>query len=600
MKFSVNITIIFVACFSVSSFADYVQRYQVEIDYNMPNQVNDAPPSSRSDNNQKLTTREREVREQKQTVEDARQRNSHLKSIVETRASEIARDLVKDWRAKKELDVEPQKPSFRDFHGYKITTNNLGAVAKGISELEESLSLSNNVETREFLSQNEIPRMLRAQEHVQLHKLPTFKTPELQAQQILIRNMVGVLGIISPDGLKLRGFAWLKASMFLLHSAKYLEDAGQIKLAEEALNKSRAIVNFLSGEGDRFGLAITGQTPDTLSIVYDPNELTIHAFQKTSPENVYLAAVNSLFNSIKQSQLIQDPMQIGVVVLHIFSTNQIPKLGLTAMESAAKQLYDSQTPVEREMFRHYMRGAIDFLSLGQPIPQRGINIWTAVSGKNLLGDDVSTEEINKARFSVIKDLRVKGDNPGEFNADNINKFFKYNPQFGLDKLMVDKGQLPVTQLRTMDWQGRAKELTLDAEVIGLHSSLTINDYEKGSGKVYSYMLNWGSNEPVLVHFRSKDGNDRYPYRDFHMLTREVEGMTKDQIANRYKISKDMLDYVDVPKLKRGDIVRIDSEKGFFARIVPQNGQKNESYIYQVETDSNGRLIFNSLREKFKK
>ncbi len=466
--------------------------------------------------------------------------------------------------------------------------------------MEESLSLSNNVETRDFLSQNEIPRMLRSQEHVQLHKLPAFKTPTLQAQQILIRNMIGVLGIMSPDGLKHRGFAWLRASIFLLHSAKYFEESGQIKLAEEALNKSRAIVNFLSGEGDRFGVAITGQTPDTLSIVYDPAALTVHSYQNNSPENVYLAAANSLFQSIKHSELIQDPMQVGVAILHIFSSNQIPKLGLTAMESAAKQLYDSQTPVEREIFRYYMRGAIDILSGLQPLTQRGVNIWTAVSGKNLLGDDVSTEEINKARFSVIKDLRVKGNSAEEFNAENINKFFKYNPQFGLDKLMIDKGQLPITLLRSMDWKGRAKELTLDAEVIGLHSSLTINDYEKGSGKVYSYMLNWGSNEPVLIHFRSKDGNDRFPYRDFYVLAREVEGMTKDQIAERYKISKDMLDYLDVPRLKRGDIIRIDSEKGYFARIILQEGQKNSSDSYQVETDSTGRLIFDSLREKFKK
>ena len=171
-------------------------------------------------------------------------------------------------------------------------------VARMVSELESPLLLHAADETKAWLNEDSIPRLLRRPVVLDDFLMPRFGSPEFEHQKILIANLLQTVAIMRPNFLDTKAADWVRVAAYLTEAARFAESRGDEFRAAELLEQASSVAGFLAGDGDGRSLILNGNDPTNYELAFKPGALTTDTYDSAPGEAISQAALNVLGNEI--------------------------------------------------------------------------------------------------------------------------------------------------------------------------------------------------------------------------------------------------------------------------------------------------------------
>jgi hypothetical protein len=168
-----------------------------------------------------------------------------------------------------------------------------------VSELESPLLVQAAEETKVWLNENPIPRLLRRPMVVDRSLMPSFRSPEFEHQKTIIANLLQTMAVTRPQFLDGKAGDWVRTAAYLIEAARFAQGHGNNARAAELLEQARSIAGFLVGDADGRRLTLNGNDPAQYELAFEPGVLTSDTYDSASREAILQAGLNALSNEIR-------------------------------------------------------------------------------------------------------------------------------------------------------------------------------------------------------------------------------------------------------------------------------------------------------------
>lgn len=469
--------------------------------------------------------------------------------------------------------VETQKTAIQTAEAAAATAD-FASLARIVSDLESPFLTTASPETKRWLETHAVPRALRASHAVEQTRLPDFKDPVFRQERIFIGHMLEAVGASRPVLASPKVAAWMRASVYLLHAASKWEAQGRADLAAENLRVSRAIATFLAQDDEGFGVVLAGSTPDTLNLVGSNQVLTGDTFVQAKADDVANAAFNAL----------RAPFTFGVLATRPDALYQLYGVATDRLFATFDRYYQTLSPDMQRRLKAYRDAALEVALGANPLASAAVNSVYALTGRNLAGVPLTEVERLEAwvgllgsglgRFQAMSEANQAAKELDPKNAKRAESIFNLliGTEADTDFVFEMRASNPhlsgvtyseyfdAIKQRTSEGAQRAKDFGLDAVLTGAKSASASNptwENLRGRDQLFTYMIRATPSEVLGLRFHG--GTDSGG--PMFLPANEVDGLTLDQIADRYSIPRHAMTYVVPMTIERGDVISIHREPG---------------------------------------
>lgn len=452
--------------------------------------------------------------------------------------------------------------------------SDFATLARIVSDFESPLLQSVSPETKKWLETSVVPRALRESRGIVQSRLPGFKEPGLQQERVFTGHMLEAVAASRPVLSSVKVATWMRASVSLLHSAAKWETQGRSDLAAENLRMSRAIATFLAGDDEGFGIQVIGTSATTFAFVHSGDVLTSDTYLEASPDAVGLASLNAL----------TAPLTIGLLASrpdYLYEAYGVTK---DRLFKVFDDFYQKLPPHYQDRLKALRDGALE-VALGlNPVASFIVSVVPAVTGYNLAGAPVTDIERAEAWVSVLsggfskiqafKDSTNALRDLDPANAKRGDSIFqlligtKADTDFLFELKSSDPSLSGVTfteyyeavRLRATEGARRAQSLGIDAVLTGartLPNEVENRGVTAGSNQMFTYMVRTTPSEVLGVRFHA--GTD--PGGVLFLPAKEVDGLSLDEIAKKFALSRNEMLSISPMIIQRGDVIAVPKESG---------------------------------------
>lgn len=167
-------------------------------------------------------------------------------------------------------------------------------VARRVADFESPNSRFPSPETVSWLKSSQAVRQLRDHPYFNRQAMPRFRDSSLEAQKLVIANLMQAASLNSSARTQGAGGLWLRSSALLVEAAAMAEKAGRPQRARDLLAQARTISSYFAGGSEGRSLRIVNDGRGRKTFVSDDHGPSMSKTVADSTQDLWAATIDTL------------------------------------------------------------------------------------------------------------------------------------------------------------------------------------------------------------------------------------------------------------------------------------------------------------------